>query len=1170
MRRAYGRAAAVAACTALVVGGPSWTPTASAAPPSGLTPSGAVATSTPTLRWVSGSPAGTKFVVQADDDPGFGSPAFTITTANRAYTPTANLPAGTVSWRVREDVTGATWTSSEVDVTATAPPVDLVPNGSSLANPDEAPLLSWTAVPGASGYEVQIHTSENWIGAATYTTSGAQLHVPKAQEPDRTWFWRVRAQRGAGLFTQWSETASYRLLPLDRVTPRQPVDDNTPDVPEAPGVEVSDVFLEWDPVPGAVRYELQVGLDRDFTLPVETRTVVGTRYSPVKTYDNDQFFWRVRPVDSSGHKIAWHPDDTQEFQRIWPDTPVPVHPVDAVSPAVPGPLYLQWTPVAHATVYQVDVGTDANFSPRSYDTCTTHLTTVVLGTQVMRRSQCDTPAGQGQTTYWRVRGIDEPTGVEGLYSPVQRFTYARPAVAQVLPAPEATVTVPTLSWQDQPDIDSYVVEVRRGDGSLAASTTTRALSWTPPSRLLKSGTSSERFTWTVQSVDAYGKRSPLRPGRAFTLTSEVADPVEDVPLSPVAPLPGNRAPGLAWSPWPGAHSYRVWVRSEESEFWLDQSTTPLTNTRWQFPAATDTGTYFHSPGTYVWFVQALASNGSVLGEGATSSFEIQPVQTAAGHAVALDGLSAVDSAHACTKALRTVVEEDTICSGLPSTPMLTWDPVPDAAYYLVYLANDREMTNRVLAPQQTPTHLWAPPDALPDNQAGQSYYWFVRPCRSSGACAPDPIGRLQAAGHAFRKTSPPVVLSDSRQHRDECQALGGGVSQDCLGFSWEDYRDTNASISFDPRQPTRSASPITSPQSARGYRIEVSASPSFATLVDSATVDQAGYTPYDKTYPEGDLFWRVQAIDAAGTPLQWSEPSTLTKASGPVEGLLPGTGAVGSGLPTFSWDPKAYAASYRIEVYRGTDGTFSPANRVLSESTPHRSFVWSKYLPASDQPYSWRVQWTDASGRQGPWTAPSNTIAIRPGAVALLSPAQDAFEQGDRVHLTWQPVDLAASYRVEVESVEGRRVADVTTVATAWNPTSALGNGSYRWRVTARDPQSGSLASSGWRALRVDAVRPTVVGHAPARRLKRSGGVLRVTFSEPVTGVDARAFRLVPVGSRKALPARVTMGGTGLEATLTPTRPLKRRKSYTVMLDSRPVDAAGNRLVPHTWVVRAR
>jgi len=61
-----------------------------------------------------------------------------------------------------------------------------------------------------------------------------------------------------------------------------------------------------------------------------------------------------------------------------------------------------------------------------------------------------------------------------------------------------------------------------------------------------------------------------------------------------------------------------------------------------------------------------------------------------------------------------------ICIGVPATPVLSWDPVPHPAGYLVYLANDQELTNAVTSvnPYAVTTNtVWRPPSDLPDNTA---------------------------------------------------------------------------------------------------------------------------------------------------------------------------------------------------------------------------------------------------------------------------------------------------------------------------------------------------------------------------------------------------------------------------------------------------------------------
>ena len=334
--------------------------------------------------------------------------------------------------------------------------------------------------------------------------------IPTPQAAGR-WSWRVRAQRGGGLVTLWSDAATY---------PVQSLDDVLIGPGSTTGSTVQDVVLDWLPVTGATKYEVQVGLDQDFTIPVETKTVYGTRYSPVTTYDNDQYFWRVRAIDTGGTKMAW-PAVPFEFQRDWPDQPTLLHPMDQIAPPAGDDFYYQWTPVPHATRYQLQVGTDENFSPLTYDTCTTASTTY---TPTYGSSNGDCLPTQGILTYWRVRALDAPhsPAIEGIYSEIHTLIYSSGVVTLSSPPDFASVGVPTLKWQAATARRAILRRdpgQRRQPGDEA--TKTFSLSWTPEDAL---DPADGPFTWTVQGIDkGASATSPKYAGRSFSSQRRAAD-----------------------------------------------------------------------------------------------------------------------------------------------------------------------------------------------------------------------------------------------------------------------------------------------------------------------------------------------------------------------------------------------------------------------------------------------------------------------------------------------------------------------------------------------------------------------------------------------------------------------------------------------------------------------
>ncbi|MGN6753948.1 MAG: hypothetical protein ACTHJJ_15505, partial [Intrasporangium sp.] len=509
--------------------------------PSGLTPAfGAQVPGTPVLGWARVSGA-TRYDVEISSQPSFTPTLFSKSTTNQQIVPTSVLPAGPVYWRVRAvDASGAgAWASSQVAVSTTLPPVLLGPANTTddlLEQPGEPPLLSWRPVPGAAAYQIEVDTETDFIGASSYSTKSTSFVVPDPKA-DGQYFWRVRAQLSNGLYTDFSAPWTYKIGPLSQVTQRAPVADT----------KVTDVVLEWDPVKGAKTYELQVSSDQDFNTIIDSKVnIKSTRYSPATTYLNDQYYWRVRALNNQGETFEWvNVEGKKMFQRHWPTPPRLEYPASALSPVVGDDLYFQWTPVDHATRYQLDIGTDGNFSPTTFNTCYTAGTTFTPGAFRPWGFDPCMPS-QGGVYYWRVRGLDEPSNTQGIYSEIRRFIYDSGQVTQTAPAADATVDVPVLEWGAARDAEQYRVLLKDSTGKVVADTKTYSLAWTPTSTALDATKSP--FTWTVQAVDGDGKLSPQDGGRRFWL-SGMSPAATDQSLAPIGEATTtSRFPVLRWQP----------------------------------------------------------------------------------------------------------------------------------------------------------------------------------------------------------------------------------------------------------------------------------------------------------------------------------------------------------------------------------------------------------------------------------------------------------------------------------------------------------------------------------------------------------------------------------------------------------------------------------------------
>jgi len=1084
-----------------------------ASAPTGLTPAGGAAASpSPVLGWSRVVDA-YSYDVQVASNSAFNPTIFTTTTTNRQVVPTSLLPDGPAYWRVRANASSGqgAWTTTTINVSATQAPTPLGPanNGPALQQPSNPPLLSWTAVQGATNYEVQVDPDGDFIGATSYTTRIPSLVVPDPAA-NGSYYWRVRAQLSNNLYTAFSTPWQFTIGALAQVLTIAPAENQS----------VEDVTLQWQPVKGARTYELQVSTDQDFNTIIDSRTdLKGTSFSPPTTYLNDQYYWRVRARNNLGETVDWVsvlPQPAHTFQRSWLSKPTLTYPPNAMSPTVSDDFYYQWTPVPHASRYQLDVSNDPNFTPGQFQSCYTPQTTYAAG-YVSDRCM----PSQGAVTYWRVRALDDPAGVQGIYSAISNFVYSSGQVQRVGPTNGSTVTVPTLQWQAARNAERYRVTLVDNSGSTVTSVETYSLSWTPNFALdpLKSP-----YGWTVQSINLNNSVSPKYANWTFNLSA-----TNGGSTSPDATYMGGptvRFPSLTWTPVTNAAYYRVSIGVHGSGFFFDSSYSPILSTNYPYAAATDTGKALLTPGSYDYQVEAFTSQNVSLGRGTLGSFAIADLQATGGRQVAIDG-KRLDTPPACTAYLDSPTLPQ-VCENVTTTPVLDWNPVPEASYYMIYVARDRELTNLVYtSPPRTTATRWTPtsdmyPSALPDSQAGTAYYWFVRPCKADSVCAPDPVSTLKAATNAFSKLSPRVA---------QLAPADGATVGNAVTFSWEDYLATSQKTTWGPTSEVGN-------QAAQRYHVQVSTTNSFATLLDEQYVDQTTYTAYDRTYPEGTLYWRVQAMDAQSNGLQWSQTWKVTKSS-PAPAITSPKGAAGaittacptptvtasctSGTSPFVWAPSDYAGGYQLEVYKNDDSNWSPANRVISVSTKQTAYANSVPLPASTSAYVWRVARLDADNRPGQWSTTGRFFSLG-AAPTLTTPALNARVNGYGPLMAWNAAPGATSYRFERRPAGGNVVESFWTNAQSYAPTSVIPSGSWEWRVVAVDVTGAESGSSEWRAFSVDnnrgsftpvTPRPfldTRSGLGAGRSKVGPGGTITVTVPGLPAGVSSVALNVTATG----------------------------------------------------------
>ncbi len=225
----------------------------------GLSPANGANTTdtTPLLSWGNVTGAVSYEIQIAGSEAGLDT-ALIYSTPAENYIPAAVLTNNeTHYWRVRavdgKNQEGDWSTAHSLDVAIGA--VSGLSPANSASTTDTTPGLSWNAVPGAAGYEVQIAASEAGVANAQAVEAGGTSYTPTtALTNNTTHYWRVRAVDGDGQQGAWSTEHSLEVA-IGTVSGLSPSSgiytaDTTPD-------------FSWDAVADASGYEIQIADSRE-------------------------------------------------------------------------------------------------------------------------------------------------------------------------------------------------------------------------------------------------------------------------------------------------------------------------------------------------------------------------------------------------------------------------------------------------------------------------------------------------------------------------------------------------------------------------------------------------------------------------------------------------------------------------------------------------------------------------------------------------------------------------------------------------------------------------------------------------------------------------------------------------------------------------------------------
>jgi hypothetical protein len=632
-----------------------------------------------------------------------------------------------------------------------------------------------------------------------------------------------------------------------------------------------DPQFSWDPVPGAASYQVEVNPSQDWAVGSKVccdDTATGTSMSPLALLPNNTYYWRARAVDADGNAGAWNVGPV--FKKGFDDVSAPLTTVTGLrvrdnvvdgTPAV-GPSGLpttdspvvEWNPVVGASSYEVQVAPWDGFCD-----WTATVGTAPTAMAATTSATAWTPLGTASNSH--------PLGAAG---------------------PFATMS-PWKLWPDE----SYCVRVRARtdrDAKLGEIVS----DWTQIGGLGNAAFHySPHYPYAGHQADRF-QGCTGADARTATPAGAYRGPASDS-FTPRMPL-------FTWDWIPGACGYYVVVARDAA--FTKVVDVAFTN----YPAYAPRGplgplTYTDETTSYYW---AVMPTRDWDGQGLSTQPTEDAPQTFEKRSTPPSLLSPTNGAD------------------VTGQPSFQWTGTEGALDYEIQVDDDPTFGNpidkvRTHSTTYTSTRTY-PADTV--------LYWRVRADAENGSSSGTAVGLDWSATGTFRRRLPiPTPSVDNPAGGEVIPVLTwspvpGAVSYDMhveqadgtkrdfnvrsSAFTptafygtgvwrWQvraNFRSgfTNVAGGYSPLVPfTRHIATPTSLSTSRAgggallswqpapmakqYRVQISSSDSFSTLIDQATVDGTGFAPH-MNQPQyavpGRLYWRVAAVDEGNNTGGWA------------------------------------------------------------------------------------------------------------------------------------------------------------------------------------------------------------------------------------------------------------------------------------------------------------
>jgi hypothetical protein len=879
---------------------------------------GAKVQALPTFEWAA-VPKATAYQFQLSADKRFASVVQSfvhkgsIETPNTAATLDKAVPNGAYYWRVRavssKNSSGPWSAARKLTKSWTSAPQLLQPTSGDASQPL---VFKWSSVPFAVKYQLTVATDPNFANqvlgtkTAPVTTQGTVYTPGIPFDSGVSYYWQVTPIDAEGHKGAPSQAASFTYTWASETTTE--VKDLNADP------RVFDPLFSWAPVPGAVRYEVEVNAAEGFPPGSKwccSGTTIGTSLAPTKVLANNRYYWRVRALDAKANAGVWNEGSsfTKAFDSVTPSIPgLTVREPDGGAaggvPETSTPI-VTWNPVPGASLYQVQLapyrplGCDwsaVGKNPPLYQAETATTAWTPLGTASASGEHIGPPAWPRAQFTPRLRTETSFTAdiTEGsdILSAAKLPVGASPEPGDLLQGPgipeDTTIIAVTKTIPAS-------VEMSRE----ATATTSGATVVAKPRYCVQVFARSDNDAQQGQVVSEPTQlNGPGQP--AFTLTSQSLEapqaPFVTPPGAYLQPSSGTvtpRTPYFAWNPVAGAQGYYVVVARDAG-----------------FTEVADVG-FTNVPA----YAPRLA-NEAPLSDETTAYYWVAIPATGA------DGSGAFSAAHPQEDSPQTFQKESAapgpIAPGNGATvsaqPTFQWGSAENARTYRIQVAQDPSF-GHPLEDATTDATAYTSSTTYP---AGVPLYWRVRANDWSGQGL-----KWSPVWHFVRTLAAPEQLASTPAAGEPIPVLSWSPIQGAVGYElhFDKVNGTSANFTVPAaagtptewygvgvwrwqvratfpgavvgQTITGSYSPLrefvrtlTAPTGARGvksgnrlviswspdaaakqYEVDLATSDGFARTLESHRTDNTSWAPLVKltaAQQRGPLFWRVAAIDGAG------------------------------------------------------------------------------------------------------------------------------------------------------------------------------------------------------------------------------------------------------------------------------------------------------------------